>query len=263
MLTRMGLYSIVFYLFFLVVAAVFFVGAVLLTLVTYPFDRNRKILHLYSCFWAQIYFHINPLWKMEVRGRNKLPWNGAAILAANHQSLGDILVLFGLYRPFKWVSKASVFKVPFLGWNMKLNGYVGLVRGNKESIAKMMAECRAWLDKGVPVLLFPEGTRSEDGEVKAFKDGAFRLAIESGHPIIPIAVVGSAATLPKHGFKVTLRSHCIVEVMDPVDPAPFKGDVAAMREHVRDLIIARKNVLEAERLGQVPSGVYAPQQSVR
>ena len=69
-----------------------------------------------------------------------LPWRGAAVLAANHESLGDILVLYGLYRPFKWVSKASVFKVPILGWNMRLNRYVSLVRGDKISIAKMMAE---------------------------------------------------------------------------------------------------------------------------
>jgi 1-acyl-sn-glycerol-3-phosphate acyltransferase len=240
----MALYSLLYYVFFTVTSAIFFVGAVPLLLITYPFDRNRLVLHLYSCAWAQLYFQIHPLWKLRVEGREKLPWKGPAVLVANHQSLGDVLVLFGLYRPFKWVSKASVFKVPFLGWNMWLNGYVGLVRGDKDSIAKMMEECRAWLKKGVPVLMFPEGTRSEDGNIKAFKDGSFRLAIDQGCPVIPVLLTGTGATLPKHGFRVSLRSNCVVRVMDPVDPRPFGDDVAALREHIRNLLVAEKARVE-------------------
>src|SRR6185437_9428296 len=171
----MAVYSVVYWIFLCSTCVTYFAGAVAIWALTWPFDRKRRILHLYSCFWAQTYFWVNPLWRLRIEGRDKLPWHGPAVIVANHQSLGDILVLFGLFRPYKWVSKASVFKVPFLGWNMKLNGYVGLVRGDKDSIARMMAECKAWLEKGVPVLLFPEGTRSPDGEVKPFKDGAFRL----------------------------------------------------------------------------------------
>jgi 1-acyl-sn-glycerol-3-phosphate acyltransferase len=244
-------YSFLYYVFFTVTSALFFCGAVPLVLVTYPFDRNRRILHLYSCFWAQLYFQIHPFWRMRVEGRSKLPWKGPAVLVANHQSLGDVLVFFGLYRPFKWVSKASVFRLPFLGWNMWLNGYVGLVRGNKESIAKMMAECKAWLDRGVPVLMFPEGTRSENGDILPFKDGAFRLAIEQGCPLIPIVAVGTGATLPKHGFTVTLRSSCLVRVLDPIDPRPFGADIERFRDHVRAVMIEEKVRMEADRAAQV------------
>src|SRR5262249_53142360 len=109
-------------------------------------------------------------------GRQHLPWRGGAVLVSNHASLADILVLFGLWSPFKWVSKASNFRIPLIGWNMRLNRYVPLVRGDKESIATMMRACEAWLAGGVPVLLFPEGPRSPDGEGKAFKAGAFRMA---------------------------------------------------------------------------------------
>jgi 1-acyl-sn-glycerol-3-phosphate acyltransferase len=253
----MGLYSLLYYVFFAVTSALFFCGAVPLTLLTYPFDRNRKILHLYSCAWAQLYFHIHPFWRMRVEGRDKLPWNGPAVLVANHQSLGDVLVFFGLFRPFKWVSKASVFKVPFLGWNMWLNGYVGLVRGNKESIAKMMAECQAWLDRGVPILIFPEGTRSETGEIQPFRDGAFRLAVEKGCPVFPIVAVGTGATLPKHGFRVTLHSDCAVRILDPVDPAPFAGDVEKLRDHVRTLMVAEKARMEVERAERLRSTPWA------
>jgi 1-acyl-sn-glycerol-3-phosphate acyltransferase len=239
------LHTALFWSFFAASSTVLFFVGLLLLLVTWPFDRNRKVLHLFSCGWAQMYFWVNPGWRLRIEGRERLPWKGPAVLVANHQSLGDILVLFGLYRPFKWVSKASVFKVPFLGWNMYLNGYVGLVRGDKQSIAKMMAECEQWLDKGVPVLLFPEGTRSPDSQLLPFKDGAFRLAQTKGVPLIPIALTGTADTLPKHGLVLKRRAHCKVSVLEPVDPKAFP-DVAALRDHVRNLIDAEKTRLETE-----------------
>lgn len=222
------------------VSTLMFVGATLCFVLTVPFDRRRVIQHLYSCFWAQIMFYLNPFWRLKIEGRRKLPWRGPAVLVSNHASLGDILVLFGLYRPYKWVSKAAVFKSPFLGWNMRYNGYVPLVRGDKASIIEMSKRCHAWLDMGMPILLFPEGTRSPDAEVKAFKDGAFRLAIEAGCPLYPIVHTGTANTLPKHGLLVKPVANCLVHVMDPVDPADFGGDVAALRDHVRELIITER-----------------------
>ncbi|HQR30903.1 MAG TPA: 1-acylglycerol-3-phosphate O-acyltransferase, partial [Anaeromyxobacteraceae bacterium] len=126
-----------------------------------------------------------------VTGRENLPWRGAAVIVANHLSLADVIVLYGLFRPFKWVSKASVFRVPFLGWNMTLNGYVALVRGNADSVRKMLARCQELLAQGNPILLFPEGTRSATGELQPFKDGAFRLARDARVPVIPVVVSGT------------------------------------------------------------------------
>ncbi|MHB8873057.1 MAG: lysophospholipid acyltransferase family protein [Myxococcaceae bacterium] len=221
-----------------------FLGALVVFLVTLPFDRNGRLLHLYSCFWGQLYFYVNPFWHLRLEGRELLPWKGAAVLVSNHQSLADILVLYGLYRPFKWVSKKSVFKVPLLGWNMSLNRYVSLERGKKESIARMMDDCHYWLSRGVPVLLFPEGTRSEDGEVKAFKDGAFKLAVAARCPVYPIVISGTALTLPKHGYLIDQSPNCRVRVLPPVDSAPFGEDFAALRDHVRQLIIDEKARME-------------------
>ncbi|MCE9668599.1 1-acyl-sn-glycerol-3-phosphate acyltransferase [Myxococcus stipitatus] len=221
-----------------------FLGAVVVWAVTTPFDRNGLVLHLYSSFWAQLYFYVNPLWHLKVDGREHLPWKGAAVLVSNHESLGDILVLFGLYRPYKWVSKAANFNLPLIGWNMRLNRYVPLVRGDKESIGRMMAQCERWLSRGVPVLMFPEGTRSADGQLKPFKDGAFVLSLKMKCPVIPIVLTGTAKTLPKHGLVLETSAHCHVQVLPPVDPSGF-ADVAALREHVRDLIAAEKARLEA------------------
>jgi 1-acyl-sn-glycerol-3-phosphate acyltransferase len=246
------LHSVLFWSFFAVSSALLFVVALALFVITWPFDRNGLLLHLFSCAWAQLYFWVNPGWHLRIEGRERLPWRGPAVLVANHQSVGDILVLFGLYRPFKWVSKASNFKLPFLGWNMYLNRYVRLVRGDKESIAKMMAASERWLERGVPVLLFPEGTRSPDNDFLPFKDGAFRLALAKGCPLLPIVLTGTGDTLPKHGLLVNFRAHCRVRVLAPVDPRAF-SDAATMRDHVRDLMIAEKARLDAEVAGTLSS----------
>lgn len=237
-------YSIFFWICFLAVCLVMFLGAFVLWVVVGPFDPVRRVQHLYSAFWCQLFFYLNPGWHQSFEHRNRLPWHGAAILVSNHESLGDILVLFGLYRPFKWVSKSVVFKVPLIGWNMSMCRYVPLVRGNRESVLRMMSVCREWLDRGVPVMMFPEGTRSRDGEVQPFKDGAFQLAMETGHPVIPIALTGTAHTLPKNGFLLRYRNHCRIYVLKPVDPADF-GSVAELRDHVRELIIAQRARMQA------------------
>ncbi len=236
--------SNLYWAFFLFSLPVFFLGVLVLFALTFPFDRNGRWVHLYSCFWGQCYFYANPFWRARFEGRNLLPWRGPAVLVANHASIADILLLYGLYRPYKWVSKKSVFKLPFIGWNMRLNRYVGLERGNRQSILKMVTECEHWLSRGVPVLLFPEGTRSEDGQVKEFKDGAFRLAINARCPVIPIVVMGTGQLLPKHGYLLGNGYHCLAKVLPPIDPAPFGADHEALRDHVRRLIIDEKARLE-------------------
>ncbi len=250
-----AVYSVVFWFALAVTSVVMFLGAVLIWALTLPFDRDRRVLHQYTCFWGHMYFTFNPFWRARVEHRDRLPRRGAAVLVANHEGLGDILLLFGLYRPFKWVAKASTFKLPLIGWNMALNQYVPLVRGNKESIAVMMADCERWLDRGVPVMMFPEGTRSPDGNVQAFKDGAFRLAVAKKCPVIPIVVTGSADTLPKHGWVMKARSRCRVRVLEPVPFDRFGEDVAALRDGVRQIIIEEKARLLEEQAFFLPEKV--------
>ncbi len=129
------LLSVVYWTVIVVTCPFFFLVALLVWAVTAPFDRRKVVLHLYSSAWAVFYVRLNPLWRLRTTGRQLLPSQGAAVLVANHASLIDILVLFDLFRPFKWVSKAEIFKVPFVGWNMRLNGYVPLVRGSADRCA--------------------------------------------------------------------------------------------------------------------------------
>lgn len=233
----MRLYSFAYWALICVTCPVFFVGAVLIWLATLPFDRRKVVLHQYSCAWAVFYIAINPMWKLHVTGKEHLGWRGPAVIVANHASLIDILVLFGLFRPFKWVSKVENFKIPFVGWNMRLNGYVPLVRGDRESVVKMLAACAKLLKKGSPVLFFPEGTRSKDGNLRPFKDGAFELSVEHRVPLIPVAVHGTGSALPKHGMVLKEHVDAWVQILDPLDPADF-ASVAELRDAARGQIQA-------------------------
>ncbi len=231
----LAVFSALYWVFFAATLPPLFLVAVAVFLVTAPFDRRRVALHLFTCAWCSFYVYANPLWRVRFEGRDRLPWRGAAVIVANHLSLVDILVLSGLYRPFKWVSKSSIFRVPFIGWNMSLNGYVPITRGATDSVRRMMARCRELLAEGSPVLLFPEGTRSADGRLQPFRDGAFRMARAAGVPVIPVALSGTHETLPKHGMVLRNRMSARVRVLEPIDPARH-ATVAGLREAARDAI---------------------------
>lgn len=230
-------FSIAFWGFVVVTMPFLYAGALLVFLVTAPFDRRRVALHLYSCAWAMFYVVTNPLWRLRVEGREKLPWRGPAVLVANHLSMLDILVVYGLFRPFKWVSKAELFRVPIVGWNMAMNDYVPLRRGEAESVRRMMDHCREHLAGGTPILVFPEGTRSRDGRLQRFKDGAFRLALEAGCPVVPVAITGTFDSLPKTGVVLQRGMHATVRVLEPISPADHPS-VEALRDAARAALAA-------------------------
>jgi 1-acyl-sn-glycerol-3-phosphate acyltransferase len=228
-------FSVVYWAFVVVTMPVWWLGAVVVFLLSLPLDPRRVALHLYSCAWGSFYVVMNPIWRQRVVGRAKLPWRGPAVLVANHLSLLDILVLYRLFRPFKWVARHDLFRVPVVGWNMRMNDYVPVRRGDRESVKEMMAHCQAHLARGAPLLLFPEGTRSRDGRLQPFKEGAFRLAAQAGCPVIPIAIEGTAEALPKAGLILRGRMAARVTVLDPIPPSP---DPVALREAAHAAIAA-------------------------
>jgi 1-acyl-sn-glycerol-3-phosphate acyltransferase len=157
-------------------------------------------------------------------------------MVANHQSLLDILVLFRIFAHFKWVSKIENFRIPVIGWNMALNRYIELVRGNKTSILRMLEACRQTLASGSSIMIFPEGTRSPDGRLRSFKPGAFELAKSTGRPILPILVEGTAEALPKRGFVLQGRHEIRVSVLDEIPAASFADESAEeLATRVREL----------------------------
>ncbi len=229
--------SLWLYLFGVVTMPLGYVGAVIVWLLTVLFDRRLVVLHLYSCFWASWYTWISPFWKVEIRGKEKIDRKKVYVMVSNHQSMLDILVLYRLFVHFKWVSKAELFKVPFSGWNMSMNRYIKLHRTSRTSIRRMMEDSRRTLESGSSVMIFPEGTRSTSGRVERFKEGAFRIARDSGKPILPIVLYGTGNALPKHGFWVRGKHRLQVQILDEIPPETFREmTVEELTEHTRNLI---------------------------
>ena len=173
--------SVYFWFTLFFVSAIFFLIALVLWVFTAPFDKKRRVLHAYTCYWSDFIFAINPLWKVTVTGREKIDKKKAYVMVANHQSGADIMVLFKLHVHFKWVAKQGLFVIPFIGWNMYLNRYIPIERSLGRSKLRMMDHAAEAIRQGNSVMIFPEGTRSKDGLVHQFKSGAFRLA--RGDPV--------------------------------------------------------------------------------
>lgn len=205
-------------------------------LVTMPFDRGR-----YAAGWlfrrlAVVHQTLNPLWRFRVVGELPPDPRRPYVVVANHESFVDILLISHLPWEMKWLSKSAFFRIPAVGWLMRLAGDIPLVRGDRDSVAEAMAQCRQRLDDRVSVMVFPEGTRSASGELATFKDGAFLLAIDAQVPILPLAVHGTRSALRKHDWRLGVAD-AEVRVLEAVSTTGLtRADVATVREQVRDRI---------------------------
>jgi 1-acyl-sn-glycerol-3-phosphate acyltransferase len=219
---------------------------------TAPFDPGRYVAGRFFRLMAVAAVKINPLWSFRTDGRMISDPRRPYVAVSNHISYADIFLISHLPWEMKWLAKDTVFKIPVMGWIMHMAGDIHVVRGNRESIVSAIKGCRDRLAKRVSVMIFPEGTRSKTGELQAFKDGAFRIAIESQAPILPIAVAGTRDGMAKGTFqfrRATARCH----VLDPIETAGLSlKDVPQLRERVRELIDDARRGLQAE-LGVAPA----------
>ena len=239
--------SCLFWAFLVSSSIALFPVAVVIWALTAPFDRRRVLLHRFTCFWGSLYTWLNPVWPVTRSGIEKIDEDEACVFVANHLSLLDILVMFRLFRHFKWVSKIENFRLPVIGWNMSLNRYIRLRRGDRSSVVQMLRECEQALAQGDSIMMFPEGTRSPSGRMRAFKAGAFEIALKSKVPIHPIVLQGTSDALPKRGFILQGRHPIALRVLDRIPYDDFSQvSVEELTAHVRDVIAAELDEKQLE-----------------
>jgi 1-acyl-sn-glycerol-3-phosphate acyltransferase len=218
----------------------------LVFLVTAPFDRGRYAAGRCFRLGAKVVTALNPLWRFRASGVRIRDPRRPYVAVANHESMTDILLISQLPWEMKWLAKAELFRLPLFGWMMRMAGDVPVRRGERSSRVEALEQCRDRLRKQVSVMIFPEGTRSRTGELLPFKDGAFRLAVETGCPILPLAVAGTRGALPKGSFRIG-RARAEVRVLEPI---PTEGltleDVPALRDRVRALLQEARDQLARE-----------------
>ncbi len=221
--------------------------ALLLRAVTFPFDRDRMVASRAVRFLGELLIRCYPLWRVSVEGT--VPASGSYVVVPNHRSMVDALAIACLPRETKWVGKVEAFRVPWLGWAFSLVGYIPVLRGDRDSGSAALARARGYLARGVPVGLFAEGTRSRDGTLRPFKPGPFKLAIDAGVPLVPVAIAGAGTAMPADQPWIA-PSRIRVRILPALPTAGLgAADVDRLRESTFQLLEAELQAMEAEGAG--------------
>lgn len=231
------------------VAVVVLVWVVLLAVifvVTVPSDPGRYTVGLWFRRAAVVIVALNPLWRFRTSGVVIEDPRRPYVVVANHESYADIFLISHLPWEMKWLSKAEVMRLPLMGWLMRMAGDIPVRRGDSRSRAEAMEGIRDRLSKGVSVIVLPEGTRAPTDELLPFRDGAFRIAVELGLPVLPIAVAGTRNAMAKGSFRFN-RARAEARVLEPIETAHLtRDDVPALRDEVRNRIAAARATLIGE-----------------
>lgn len=220
--------------------------AFLVFLATAPFDKGRYAAGRFLRLLGVLSVKLNPLWRFDVTGQLIRDPRRPYVAVSNHESYADIFLISHLPWEMKWMSKETMFRIPGFGWMMRMAGDIEIRRGERTSVVQAMQEARDRLAKRVSVMMFPEGTRSRDGELLPFKDGAFRLAIEAQAPILPLVVAGTRDCMAKGTFRFQ-PARARVKVLPPIETTGMTmDDMAALRERTRGVIAEARHALLQE-----------------
>jgi len=177
-----------------------------------------------QCFprlWGRIILWLSGV-TVTIRGGAGLRHDCPYIFAANHQSQFDIFALQGyLDFDFRWLAKEELFRVPVFGAAMRRVGYIPVDRSHSRAAVKSLDEAAKRIADGTSVIIFPEGTRSEDGHLLPFKSGTMVLAIKSRVPVVPVAILGTHAVLPK-GKLLARSGRVVIRIGEPIETSGYK-----------------------------------------
>jgi 1-acyl-sn-glycerol-3-phosphate acyltransferase len=206
--------------------------------VIWVFDNEQRLL---TARWfrrlGRMLSRVNP-WEIQIAGDEHIDSSQVYVIVSNHQSLADIPLVSHLRLDTKWLAKVELFRVPLLGWMMRMAGDVPVDRAVPRQGAKALLKCAQLLRQRCSVVFFPEGGRSPNGEVQPFNEGAFQLAIRERVPILPLVVEGTGQALPSKTWLFGKSRDIRLRVLEaiPVEGWEMKQS-AALRDAVRQKIV--------------------------
>lgn len=239
--------SVVVWILWIVVTALWTIPVAVVYAVTVWWDERRWWVGRTFRLGAKALVTLNPFWSVKIVGELPDPDSAPFVAVCNHESLADVLLVGTLPFDMKWLSKEQIARLPFLGWMMKMAGDVLVRRTDRRSRGRSYDELLGWLERGASVMLFPEGTRSRTGEMLPFRSGAFRLAIETGRPIQPLAVSGTREAIRADSVLFG-RARVTVRVLEQMPT------VGLTMDDVDDLTARVRRTIERARAGDLPSG---------
>jgi 1-acyl-sn-glycerol-3-phosphate acyltransferase len=186
------------------------------------FDKTGFTQHRIARLWARFLLFVSGI-KVEVEGFEKLAPGTGYVLVSNHLSLIDTPVVMAHFPlQFRFFAKEGLFRIPFLGGHLRRAGHFPVVRDNpRAGLRTLAAGARAVAERGISILVFPEGGRSETGELREFKDGAAYVAIKAGVPAVPVGVMGTRENL-RMGSIIVRPGRVRLVVGDPIPTANLK-----------------------------------------
>jgi 1-acyl-sn-glycerol-3-phosphate acyltransferase len=227
------------------ISAIGYVVCLLVLAVTYPFDKERRYTGRGIRIVGKLMCAAVPMWKFSYQRPVPKEIPARCVCVSNHCSNIDPFLIAHLPWEMKYLAKSVLFRIPFVGWGIKIAGDIPLVRGSAVSVKRAMRRAAWYIDHSMPVFIFPEGTRSTTGELLPFKDGAFRLAIESQAFILPMAVGGTVGALRKGDWKPGFsRGTTLVGTPISTESLTLK-DVASLKEQTRQAIVELREQLRS------------------
>lgn len=195
---------------------------------------------------------INPNWQITISGNIDIDDRKPYVVVCNHLSQADIPLISNLPWEMKWVAKKVLFETPVVGWMMKMAGDIAVDRKAVNRREETFQQGRFYLENDCSVIFFPEGTRSRNGKLNRFTNGAFDLAISENVPILPMVIDGTQNTLPKKSWKFGRAEHIKLKVLDPVSTEDLTDDnVRELTQKVRSLIADQLSDWRNEPLKEV------------
>ncbi len=207
---------------------------------TAPFEKNKKTLSKYTRVFGKLIIYSSPWWKVKVNGVENIDPNKQYIIMVNHQSMLDIPLTTFIKKNMKWVAKQEVLQIPLVNFIIMMRKDILIKRGTLTDSKRMIKKCRKELKKGVSIVIFPEGTRSKDGKIHSFKEGAFVVAKLGNVDILPVVLDGPFETAhPKSGFGYKFPSSFTINILNPISFESIKDEqVKDVKDMVRNTMVS-------------------------
>lgn len=211
--------------------------AAFLTLLVSLFGQDKT--HSFIRFWGRSCLFLAGL-KIQVQGAENIPTAQPVIFVSNHQSNFDIPIIYeGLSIQFRWMAKQELFRVPIFGTAMKRSGIIPIDRSNRRKTMHSIIAAAQRIKSGTSVIIFPEGTRTPDGNLQDFKKGALLIAAKAQVPVVPIAIHGSYQIQSKDRWRIN-GGALKLEFLPPIPTEGLKSsDIDALTTKVHDQIANR------------------------
>jgi 1-acyl-sn-glycerol-3-phosphate acyltransferase len=199
------------------------------------FERRGYFPHQCARWWSWLILKTTGV-HVDIDGLERLVPGKTYVFVANHQSHYDTPIIFStLPYQLRIIAKESLGTFPFVGWHLRRTGHM-LIDRRKPDPTTIFRWAGELTGRGLSLIVYPEGTRSDDGKVARFKGGSFYLALEAGLPIVPLSVVGTREVMPK-GRLAAHPAHVRLIVHEPIDTTHMRGtDAKVFGERVRQII---------------------------